>query len=92
MRIESTNRVQINPVSSSSTKDPSTVASTSGNPAADTATLSEVSHLVTKAVDQPEIRREKVEAIKAQIAAGSYDLNPAKIAEAMIASESSHEL
>ena len=49
--------------------------------------LSQVSTLAAKAMDQPEIRMDNVEAIKAQIAAGTYELEPSKIADAMISSE-----
>jgi flagellar biosynthesis anti-sigma factor FlgM len=55
---------------------------------ADTASLSKVSDLVAKAMEQPEVRMDKVEAIRSQIAAGTYEVDPSKIAEAVIKSMS----
>jgi len=52
----------------------------------DTANFSQISGLVAKAMEQPEVRMDKVEAIQAQIAAGTYEVSPAKVADAMISS------
>lgn len=49
-----------------------------------TVNLSQISGLVKGAMSQPEVRMDKVEALKSQIAAGTYVVDPQKIAEAMI--------
>jgi flagellar biosynthesis anti-sigma factor FlgM len=50
----------------------------------DTANLSQTSELVAQAINQPQIRTEKVEAIKAQIEAGTYKVDAAEVADALI--------
>jgi negative regulator of flagellin synthesis FlgM len=54
----------------------------------DTATLSVdtagVNSLVAKALDAPDIRQDKVEALRQAIQNGEYKVDPAQIAEAMI--------
>lgn len=52
----------------------------------DTASFSDISGLVAKAMSQPEVRMDKVESIQAQIAAGTYEVSPSKVADAMITS------
>lgn len=52
----------------------------------DAVNLSEISGLVAKAMDQPEVRMDKVQAIRAQIAAGTYEVNLSKVADALISS------
>lgn len=54
--------------------------------AGDKAELCIISGLVAKTMTLPDIRMDKVEAIKARIAAGVYDLNSSETAEAMITS------
>lgn len=91
MTIEPVNIAQINSVgspSSVSEAKPSSVDPTSEHLGTDTANLSGVNDLLEKAMEQPEIRMDKVEAIKSQIADGSYDLDPSKIADALVSSES----
>jgi flagellar biosynthesis anti-sigma factor FlgM len=44
-----------------------------------------VQSLTSQALQTPEIRQNKVSAIRESIKNGSYDLNPSKIASAMIA-------
>lgn len=54
----------------------------------DAATLSvdgaRVNSLVAKALDAPDIRQDKVEALRQAIQNGEYKVDPAQIAEAMI--------
>ena len=54
----------------------------------DAATLSvgsaSVNSLVTKALDAPAIREDKVEALRQAVQNGDYKVDPAQIAEAMI--------
>jgi flagellar biosynthesis anti-sigma factor FlgM len=54
----------------------------------DKATLSadsvRVSSLVAKALDAPQIRQEKIDALHLAVQNGTYQLDPGKIAEAMI--------
>lgn len=50
----------------------------------DSAEISGITDLVGQAMVQPEVRMDKVEAIKAQIEAGTYEVDPAKVADAMI--------
>jgi len=54
----------------------------------DTASLSKMSDLVAQAMNQPEVRMDKVEAIKSQLAAGTYEVDPSKVADAIIKSMS----
>lgn len=49
---------------------------------------SAVQDLAAKALDTPEIRQEKVNALRESVNNGTYSLDPSKIAEAMIDSES----
>ena len=80
---------QINTVASTAASDRtnnSAAASGAEQLTADTANLSQIAGLVAKAMDQPEVRMDKVEAIQAQIAAGTYKVDPAKVADAMITS------
>ncbi|HUD56074.1 MAG TPA: flagellar biosynthesis anti-sigma factor FlgM [Terracidiphilus sp.] len=71
---------------------PASATSESGQLATDTADLGKISSLVSKAMEQPDVRMDKVEAIKAHLAAGTYDLNPAKIADAMIKSAANKDI
>jgi flagellar biosynthesis anti-sigma factor FlgM len=71
---------------------PASAASGSGQLSMDTADLGKISSLVSKAMEQPDVRPDKVDAIKAQLAAGTYDLNPANIADAMIKSAANKEI
>jgi anti-sigma28 factor (negative regulator of flagellin synthesis) len=57
---------------------PSTGTPDSEQLSGDTANLSQISSLVAKAIEQPEIRKDKVDATKAQTAAGTYEVNPSK--------------
>jgi len=96
MRIDLTNSVPTNsgastPISGAESK-PFAGTSPSELPSGDTASLSMSSGLVAKAMNLPEIRMDKVEAIKAQIAAGTYEINPSKIADAIINSALSDEI
>jgi negative regulator of flagellin synthesis FlgM len=54
----------------------------------DAATLSvgsaNVNSLVAKALDAPDVRQDKVEALRQAVQNGEYKLDPAQIAEAMI--------
>jgi negative regulator of flagellin synthesis FlgM len=54
----------------------------------DTATLSvdsaAVNSLVAKALDAPDIRKDKVEALRQAVQSGEYKVDPALIADAMI--------
>lgn len=89
IRIESANAGQINSVSSTPAGGQPEVKSATGTPdskqvSGDTADLGQVSGLVAEAMNQPEVRQDKVDAIKAQIAAGTYEINPSKIADAVI--------
>jgi len=89
IRIDLTNSPQINSVASTSVSDsaeaqPSAGSLGSNQLSADTATVSQISDLVAQAMNQPEVRTDKVEAIKAQIAAGTYEIDPSKIADAII--------
>jgi flagellar biosynthesis anti-sigma factor FlgM len=78
---------QINSVASTAARDrASTSASGAEQLSADTANLSQISSLVAKAMEQPEVRMDKVESIQAQIAAGTYEVSPPKVADAMITS------
>lgn len=56
--------------------------------AEDAATLSvdatRVNSLVAKALDAPQIRQDKVEALRQAVESGKYTVDPAQIAEAMI--------
>jgi len=58
------------------------------SPGEDKATLSgdsaNVQNLTTKALELPEVRQDKVEALRAAIKNGDYKIEPSKIAEAMI--------
>ena len=91
MRIEPTNAAQINSVASTAGigrgAKPSTITPGSEHLSGDTANLSQIRSLVAKAMGQSEIRTDKVEGIKAQIAASTYEVNPSKIADAMISDE-----
>lgn len=95
IRIETTNAGQINSVASTSAAGQSEAkpssAPNSEPVSADTADLGQVASLVSQAMDQPEIRQDKVDAIKAQIAAGTYEINPSKIADAIITSTLNNE-
>jgi len=67
-----------------------TAPTTSTDPTAgeDAATLSvdsaRVNSLVAKALDAPDIRHDKVEALRQAVQNGEYAVDPAQIAEAMI--------
>ena len=80
---------QINTVASTTASDGTNTPAVASGPeqlSADTANLSQISGLVAKAMEQPEVRMDKVESIQAQIAAGTYEMSPAKVADAMITS------
>src|SRR5579863_7969111 len=80
---------QINTVASTTPSERtnnSAAASGAEQLSADTANLSQISGLVAKAMEQPEVRMDKVEAIQAQIAAGTYKVDPSQVADAMITS------
>lgn len=63
---------------------PSVIAPGPDSVSGDTVNLSQISGLVAKALGQPEVRMDKVQAIKAQIGAGSYEVNPSMVADAII--------
>lgn len=89
--IDLTNSTQINSLASTTESDRTETKASAGASEAeqlsgDTASFSQVSGLVAKAMDQPEVRMDKVESIQAQIAAGTYEVSPSKIADAMIGS------
>jgi flagellar biosynthesis anti-sigma factor FlgM len=89
-----TMKVELNrPALDSVTSSPVTPAEVSGNhathaPEEDKATLStdkaSVEALATQALSSPEIRQDKVEALRQAIKGGQYKLDPAGIADAMI--------
>lgn len=86
--IDLTNSTQINSLASTTESDRTETKASAGAPGAeqllgDTASFSQISGLVAKAMDQPEVRMDKVESIQAQIAAGTYEVSPSKIADAM---------
>ncbi len=88
MRIEPTDASQINSTASAEPKalevNRAAVNSGASQPGEDSVDLGQVSVLAEKAMNQPEVRMEKVEAIKAQIAAGTYAIDAASIADAII--------
>jgi flagellar biosynthesis anti-sigma factor FlgM len=51
-------------------------------------TSSSVQLLTQQALQSPEVRQDKIDAIRQSISSGQYQVDPAKIADAMIASES----
>jgi negative regulator of flagellin synthesis FlgM len=53
----------------------------------DRATISSVGDLVTAALKQPEVRADKVSAIKEAIASGTYKVDPDAIASSMLADQ-----
>jgi flagellar biosynthesis anti-sigma factor FlgM len=53
----------------------------------DTTTISPFSELVTAALNQPELRADKVSALRAAIAAGTYKVDPHAVAAAMVADQ-----
>jgi len=67
---------------------PTPTANTEPAVAEDAATLSidgvRVNSLVAKALDAPELRQDKVEALRQAVHSGEYKIDPAQIAEAMI--------
>jgi len=81
-----TNTVTSTPTSGAEAAKVSANAAGSEQLPSDTANFSQISGLVAKAMEQPEVRTDKVEAIKAQIAAGTYEVSPSKVADAMISS------
>ena len=81
-----TNSVTSTPTSGAAAAKAATGAAGAEQLPGDTANFSQISGLVAKAMEQPEVRTDKVEAIKAQIAAGTYEVSPAKVADAMISS------
>jgi len=89
MRIDRINVPQTNSVVSPSSDGevkPSTTDRSSGTLPEDTANLRDVSGLVAKAMEQPEVRQEKVASIKSQIEAGTYKVDASEIADALISS------
>ena len=87
MRIDPINTSPINSVASPSVASegkPSSVSHTSAQLTNDTASLNQVADLVAKAMQQPEIRMDKVQAIKSQIASGNYKVDASAIADALI--------
>ena len=87
MRIDPINASPINSVASPSGEaKPSSFSHTSAQLTNDTASLNQVADLVAKAMQQPEIRMDKVQAIKSQIASGNYKVDASAIADALISS------
>ena len=91
IRINPTSSAQINSVGTTPAIDPAEMKPTAKTTATeelsrDSANFSQFSGLVAKAMDQPEVRMDRVEAIKTQIAAGTYEINPSKVADAIISS------
>lgn len=89
--IDLTNSARINSLVSTTASDrtatkASARASGAQQLSGDTANFGQISGLVAKAMGQPEVRMDKMESIQAQIAAGTYEVSPSKIADAMIAS------
>jgi flagellar biosynthesis anti-sigma factor FlgM len=68
--------------------DATAAASTDPAMGEDAATLSvdgaRVNSLVAKALDAPDVRQDKVEALRQAVQNGEYAIDPAQIAEAMI--------
>ena len=56
----------------------------SGGEASFAATAGGVSSLTARAMETPEIRQERVEALRQAISNGSYQLDPQQIADAML--------
>ncbi|SEF63264.1 anti-sigma-28 factor, FlgM family [Bryocella elongata] len=89
MKVDLTNGVSNqNPVELNSR--PATTSSSAAAPAEtqDRTTLSTsssaVSTLVSQAMASPEVRQDKVSALKQQIASGNYNINPSKIASGIL--------
>jgi len=57
----------------------------SAQPAQDYATITSVGDLVTAALNHPEVRADKVSAIREAIASGTYEIDPHAIASSMLA-------
>jgi negative regulator of flagellin synthesis FlgM len=64
--------------SGSSETDDRTTLNSSGN---------SIQRLTTQAMQSPEIRQDKVDSIRQAVDSGQYQVDPAKIADAMIANE-----
>jgi flagellar biosynthesis anti-sigma factor FlgM len=89
MRIDPINASPIDSVASPSVAGevkPSRIDPASSRLTDDTANLNQVADLVAKAMQQPEIRMDKVEAIKSKIASGNYKVDASAIADALISS------
>jgi flagellar biosynthesis anti-sigma factor FlgM len=75
----------------SPTQKPDGIATTNLAAAADRTTLNSAGtsvQLLTKQVlESPEIRQDKVDATRQSIGSGAYKVDPAKIADAMVANE-----
>jgi|SRR5580698_7750097 negative regulator of flagellin synthesis FlgM len=82
--LDSINSPQRTPSETAATSD----VSTGPVVAEDAATLSidsaRVNSLVAKALDSPQVREQKVEALRQAVQNGEYKVDPAQIAEAMI--------
>lgn len=86
MRIDPSRIAPIDPMPSSQISGTSSVRSASSAHPEDKVSLSQAARLTAEAMAQPEVRMDKVEAIRSQIALGTYKVDPQKIAAAMIAS------
>jgi flagellar biosynthesis anti-sigma factor FlgM len=90
MRIDSFNSTagQIGGEPSTKRVSPENVAAPESDGSGDRTTLtsgsSSVSSLVSEAMNSPEVRQNKVESLQQQISNGTYQLDPDKIAGAMI--------
>jgi len=91
MRIDRINVSQVEstgPVRPKALEADGATATPGALPSSEDAVDSRVADLAAKAMDQPEVRMDRVETIKAQIAAGTYEVDPAKIADAIISENS----
>ncbi len=72
------------PISTASSVGATTIT---GDHATLNSASSSVASLVTKALQTPEIRQDKVDAVRQSISNGSYQIDPKQIADAMIANK-----
>jgi len=70
---------------------PDGIASTGSSEASDRTTLNSTGNsvqlLTNQALQSPEVRQDKVDAIRQSVSSGQYKVDPGKIADAMIAGE-----
>ena len=86
MRIDPSRIAQSAPMPSSQLSGTASIGSASSARPDDNVSQSPAARLTAEAMAQLEVRMGKVEAIRSQIASGTYKVAPQKIAAAMIAS------